>query len=364
MAISNTLYFPAMAGAGRAAATTSPAGAATSAGAATTVALSDTYTPSAGQSSLGVLSPRQALAMKAQNKPAFTDKDLMAAVVSHDYSKLVEQMSNMPRKRDFVAKFAKSHPEEYAALVKDIRAGKVSSPSLKVAVALETLNGTKWARTPEGARIAAHLGKLYDQGKVTSMEDPGGLGRTDIIGEGTGRDGSKADSRVIVRQDLLDSPEAVATVLAHEGQHSYRASIGAQKRSLHEEVDAHSAQNAVWGEFGEEKYASAAQQKGGSLDQTAAYDTEQKLYNHLASTYVQDYVDKGARGAARGMIVDYMDYSRKNDFNPSRNLSDDDLKSLVANGQALVGKKSSEQFVNAVDDLQGESENRRIAEGV
>jgi hypothetical protein len=321
----------------------------------------ETFTASTQQADLGILSPKQALAMKAQSKPAFTDKDLITNIAKHDYSNLVEQMSNMPGKRDFVAKFHKSHPAEYAVLVKDIREGKVTSPSLKVAVALNTLNGTKWAKTPEGAKVAAHLGKLYDTGMMTSMEDPGGLGRTDMTTENTGRDGSKSPSRVIVKDSLLNSPEAVATVLAHEGQHSYRASIGKMERALHEEVDAHATQNAVWAEFGAQKYVPGAQEKGGSLDMTAEYDTKQKLYNHLAATYTQDLVEKGSKAdkaAARGIIVDYAEYSGQNGFTPTNNMHDDDLKSLLANAQSLLTSKSSDAYRDALDQLQVENSNR------
>lgn len=306
-----------------------------------------------------VLTPQQALAMKAQNKPAFSDAHLMDAIAKHDYSNLVEQMSRMPHKRQFVADFHKNHPAEYAALAQDIRDGKVNSPSLKVAVALDTLNGTRWARTAEGAKVTAHLGKLYDQGRITSMDEPGGLGRTDMTG-GTGRDGKVALTTVAIKQSLLDSPEAVATVLAHEGQHSFRASTGSMQRSLREEVDAHQTQNAVWGEFGPAKYTALSAQEGiASLDKTATYDTEGKLYSHIAAGYAADYVSKRAPKAAAGVFEDYEAYARQNNYKPSNDMKDEDLSSLLKSAAAL-SKNTQDAFVTAVGNLQAEADSRGL----
>jgi hypothetical protein len=107
-------------------------------------------------------------------------------------------------------------------------------------------------------------------------------------------------------------------------------------------VDAHTAQNTVWGEFGQERYASAAQKQGGSLDQTAAFNSEEKLYNHLANTYVQDYINKDDKGAARGMINDYVAYALAHTTAPFNSIARADLETLKSNAQSLVGAKGQQ----------------------
>ena len=365
MAITNALYFPAIASRIAQEVTANLP----STGSQSQIVVQgpvDSYSTGSAQSDIGVLTPRQALAMKAQSQaPSFGDKELMAAVSRHDYSKL-SQMSGTPaQKRELLAKFHQSHPTEYAALIKDVRAGKVKDANFQTLVALETLGGTKWAKTPDGAKTMAHLTKLHNEGRIVTEQDPGGLGHSSNIGSGSGRDGSKVDTKITLQTALLDSPEGAAAILAHEGQHSYRASQGTMKRVLAEEVDAHTTQNAVWTEFGKEKNNTTAADAVRSLNTSAEYDTEQKLYNHIAATYAAAGAaskDKGNRAAARGVIVDYMEYSRQHNHNPSSNIHDEDLKSLVNSGKTLLGAKSSDNYRAAVEHLKQEQKNRAEAD--
>jgi hypothetical protein len=293
---------------------------------------------------------------------------MLDAIANHRYDDLSDKMQGMPNKREFVEQFHKHHKDEYATLQADIRAGKVGSPSLKMAVALDTLKGTTWGSSGEGAKVVQHLDHLYDTGRITTEEDPGGLGRTDITTPGaTGSDGQRADTRVVLNQGLLDSPEATATILAHEGQHSYRDSMGTRKRSLEEEVDAHMAQNAVWSGFGPEKDASDAGEPVNSLNTTATYDTRDKLYNHLMPSYLQDYMDKAQlpgqkdenEKAARGLVIDYVKYSSQRGDAPLRDLPDGDLANLTKNAHALLSG-SGRTFRSSVDAVDAETPNRQM----
>jgi hypothetical protein len=307
----------------------------------------ETFAASSSHGNTNILNPQQALAMKAQFAAA------KPAAAQPAYGKLVEQMASAKNKTELLAKFHKSNPKEYKALVQDIRDGKVSDSTLKLAVGLETLKDTKWAMTKEGAKTAAHLGKMLNEGKIATAKEPGGLGRSDIVSGGNGRDGKQAETKITIKENLLGSPEAVATVLAHEGQHSYRASNGKMERALKEEVDAHQTQNKVWGEFGKQKYSGAVAQ-GHMLDQVAQHNTTVKLYNYVAPAYVQDYMNKGGsenQAAARGVIVDYADFAGQDMGKGFEEVSMDSLSSLRDNAVKLQTSNSSENFKSAVESL-------------
>jgi hypothetical protein len=305
----------------------------------------DQYTPgSASQRPVGY--QQMLAATQKQSAPAYTAQDVLGAVQKDDYAKLDQVMQGMTgaQRLQAFADLRQNHKKDYQGFLADIRANKVESQQAKVGVSLDLLKTTRWAQKGEGKDIVKHLESQYGKGFIHTPADLGGPGSKVNLNPtlGAGMNGIKSDSILNLRADVATSPEAAASVLAHEGQHSWRASQGTMKRSLAEEVDANTVQAQVWKEFGKEKY----QSKGISpatvrtMDSIAQQDTPTKMLNYVATRYTEDYASQGQTSAARGVLADWGTAYLNQNQQPLKEMSTPDMERFLDTVKTLSGEKA------------------------
>ncbi len=278
---------------------------------------------------------------------------VLSDVKSHDYKKMATDMATMTgqQRLDALQDLRAHHPEEYQALLADMRAGKIESNQVKVGISIDNLKATDWSDSESGKKVIPHLEKQYAAGLI-GVGDPdkvGGLGRTDFIDPKATRDGKGTGSVITVSSKLANSPEGMAAVLAHEGQHSQRASIGKMERPLKEETDGNMVMATVWNGYDSTKYEGL--ERGSALDKTAAFGTsEEKMMGHIAGEYAKDYADKGEWAAAGGVVTDYLEANTHSKGEMVKGLNSADRQALLEATRQVAPQVSNKDWLTKQAD--------------
>jgi hypothetical protein len=217
----------------------------------------------------------------------------------------------------YVQDLRQKNPAKFDALVAAIRSGKVTDPKVSLPVSLELASSTKWAKTTDGKAVMDQVRKMFVDGKVSFGTVPGyAFGVTTPDNARDGRVGGKGTpSTITLSEKLAGTPEALASILAHEGFHAYQYAKGQTPNSaLDSETGASLVGAQVWSEFGADKQTatSAGAQEGIKElnDEATAYDpkkpaaeNEWRMQLHVAAEYAYSYSSNGttsryAEGAA------------------------------------------------------------------
>ena len=224
----------------------------------------------------------------------------LADIKKHDYSQLSADMAKMSGKQRLQAltDLRMNHPEEYNSLLSDVREGKVADAQIKIGIGIDRIHDTDWADTDQGKKAVAQLEQQYADGKIVSQSKAKieGLGSTVNDDLKAGHDGKKTGSTINVASELLNSPDAAAAVLAHEGQHSARAQNGEMKPMVSEETDGNMALARVYTERSNmDTFKSSGSEEEKSLDTTSTFydpgspDNDKLMRAHVKKGYTEFY---------------------------------------------------------------------------
>ena len=147
-------------------------------------------------------------------------------------------------------------PAKFDALVKSIRDGNITDPKVCIPAAFELAASTPWGGSTEGKPVLEQVRKMYIDGKVKIGGVPdGALGFTHPAKESDGRVGGKGTtSEISFNPKLTAAPEALASVLAHEGFHAFQYAKGQMPNDdLQIELGASLVGARIWSEMGGDK---------------------------------------------------------------------------------------------------------------
>jgi hypothetical protein len=185
-------------------------------------------------------------------------------------------------------------PAKFDALISSIRAGNITDPKVVLPAAFELAASTKFAASPEGKPVIDQLRKMYLDGKITMGPVYGNnLGITHPGKESDGRVGGKGTpSDIVLNTRLAGAPEALASVLAHEGLHALQYAKGQTPLSdLQVEVGASLVGARVWSEMGGDKEkvtgADAREMVRQMKGEAAVYDPNKSAADNQASMELQ-----------------------------------------------------------------------------
>ncbi len=162
--------------------------------------------------------------------------------------------------------------ETLKALSPAIRLGTIKlQPNVVVSMGIEMAARTKWGAA--NPKIVDQLRTSHADGKIT-VGLKAGLGATE-------------DGKIRLNADLLKSPEAMASIVAHEGTHLLQKN---PKPTLEDEVQGNVSGAAVWGEIGSNldvAVASHLEQLNGyaNLLKTGGADA---VRTRVATAYIKD----------------------------------------------------------------------------
>ena len=180
-----------------------------------------------------------------------------------------------------LARVGSMSDEQLAHTAALVRGGVIEDLGLQLAVATELGARTAWGK--ENPDIVEHTKQMITDGKVNFSDGRGGA-RTETTGEMT------------FNQKLAGSPEGLASYLAHEGTHSYNATVGGgMSNSVYEEeTGAEMAGTRVFAAIGDPNDLALSQdQRDGLNDYVALYKAsgEDGVQARMAAEYAGEAAD-------------------------------------------------------------------------
>lgn len=199
----------------------------------------------------------------------------------------MQKMSNAKR-LSTLEQMRHDEPKQYAALLDAVREGKIKSDDVKLAVGVDHLEATKWAKGA-GKDTFKHIKAEYEAGHVKMGAVKGDEPALTEPGADNGKGGRS--STITFSPATGSNPDVLAATLAHEGQHSKRYADGTTKKMLREETDAHMTQSAVWGELKKSDKSDLSGQAA-DMDKTASFAGDSnKMMGHIAGEYASGYIN-------------------------------------------------------------------------
>lgn len=293
--------------------------------------------------------------LKAWQAPAAKPAEALA---SKDFAGLERSFRMMDKgeRLQALSDMRAKDPENYKALLGAIRSGDIKDSSVTLPAGIDRLRSTKWAQEGEGKEVTQHVINQYNapakdpwaaDSRIAVGNTDGHVAKTqaDEPGPEAGRGGKGAKSSINLSPDVAGSPEVLAALLAHEGQHSMRTSQGKLKNELFEETDAHHNQSAVWNEFSEEERGQAknpgTNRVAMTFDIDAAHyqaDSKRPMMGYVAREYTDGYIKRYQEKkenvdlhAANQILADYAHANEKSGNNRVFNAASEDVKSGIWN---------------------------------
>jgi len=309
----------------------------------------DTYVPSQARADAPV-NYRQMLAASRGNEPGAARELpveamlVRAGVRNQDFKGVETAMAGMNRhdRLRTLEDLRQSYPKEYAGLMAGIRDGSITSEEVTMPAGIDRLKSTKWAQSGDGLDVANHVQLQYLEKRIVTTDVPDkamGITRPDV--KGAGQNGQETQAKIHVTPKIAQSPEALATLLAHEGSHSWNYNRGAVKADLYEETDAHMAQSEVWKSFDNTKYTPGTKELTKDFDEDLGFaDSRNHMLGHVAATYTRAYREQGDDQRAAEMSMQFVNAAQRR---PSliRTMDDNDLNSFYVNVSQLARMSSN-----------------------
>jgi len=196
---------------------------------------------------------------------------------------------------------------QFGKLVEGVRSGAITDDKVAMAINVETLGRTQWART-HGDEVD-NLRERFARGKVSYSDNPDG--KTETTGDLAYTD---TKGSVTLHRDMMAHPEIAAAALANESVHSHGAVEGAQSGSstvqyLEEETASSVADAAVWKEL---RGNSPDRNHPLAADSEALVKVHQQggvdgMRAHVAASYASSLAAAGQYQSPRDILVQLAD---------------------------------------------------------
>jgi hypothetical protein len=165
-------------------------------------------------------------------------KDLEGA----SYDKFVKDMQGLsPEQRlKAINNLRMNHQDDYLKMLGAIREHKISDDNLKTGVAIDRIKVTEWSDSKEGKATIEQLEKQYASDKIQVVP------KKQIDEKERAMGATPSDASIKIAKEVMDSPDAAAAVIAHEGMHSMHDATNTKLGMIDEETAGNMVMAKVW----------------------------------------------------------------------------------------------------------------------
>lgn len=221
---------------------------------------------------------------------------LVKDIEGGSYDKFVTDMQGLsPEQRlKALSNLREKHTDDYIKVLDAIRDHKISDDNLKTGVAIDRIKDTEWSNTQEGKDTLKQLEKQYASGNIHVVP------KKQIDKEERAMGATPADASINIAKEVMDSPDAAAAVIAHEGMHSMHDATNTKgKTMVDEETAGNMVMAKVWTQLQEVPgFKKAGIDEEASLDKTASHyspkfpDDAADMKKYVSGAYKEFYASQ------------------------------------------------------------------------